>query len=104
MYSVLDRARRQGGNFSMKNDKKKDRESRSVKKVLEFYKLVVDSVPSGVITVDRQLRITDFNPWAEQLTGYSANEAKGQFCGEVLKGGMCKTRCLWRSLKRCSPS
>ena len=80
----------------MKNDKKKDRESRSVKKVLEFYKLVVDSVPSGVITVDRELRITDFNPWAEQLTGYSANEAIGQFCGEVLKGGLCKTRCPLR--------
>jgi PAS domain S-box-containing protein len=62
-------------------------------KDLAFYKFVVDSVPSGVITVDRYLRITGFNPWAERLTGYRAEEAIGSFCGEILRGGMCDTHC-----------
>ena len=77
----------------MKNGKEKNSDSQSVNKELAFYKLVLDSVPSGVITVDRNLRITDFNPRAEQLTGYSINEAIGKFCGEVLKGGMCNQMC-----------
>jgi PAS domain S-box-containing protein len=62
-------------------------------KDLAFYKFVVDSVPSGVITVDRNLRITGFNPWAEKLTGYKAEETIGSFCGEILQGGMCATHC-----------
>jgi two-component system phosphate regulon sensor histidine kinase PhoR len=66
-------------------------------KSLAFYKFVVDSVPSGVITVDRDLRITGFNPWAEQLTGYRAQEAIGSFCGEILQGGMCDTHCPLRT-------
>jgi PAS domain S-box-containing protein len=60
---------------------------------LALYKFVVDSVPTGVITVDRHLRITGFNPWAERLTGYRAEEAIGSFCGEILQGGMCDTHC-----------
>ncbi len=80
----------------MKDGKENNRESRSVSRELAFYKFVVNSVPTGVITVDPDLRITGFNPWAEQLTGYSANEAIGQFCGEVLKGSMCDTRCPLR--------
>jgi len=62
-------------------------------KDLAFYKFVVDSVPSGVITVDRHLRITGFNPWAEKLTGYRVEETIGSFCGEILQGGMCNTHC-----------
>jgi len=60
---------------------------------LAFYKFIVDSVPSGVITVDQDLRITGFNPWAGRLTGYTAEEAIGTFCGEILQGGMCDTHC-----------
>ncbi|MBN2059843.1 MAG: PAS domain-containing sensor histidine kinase [Deltaproteobacteria bacterium] len=66
-------------------------------KSLAFYKFVVDSVPSGVITVNHDLKITGFNPWAEHLTGYSADEALGSFCGEVLRGGMCSTNCPLRT-------
>jgi two-component system phosphate regulon sensor histidine kinase PhoR len=66
-------------------------------KDLAFYKFVVNSVPSGVITVDRNLRITGFNPWAERLTGYSAEEALGTFCGEILQGGMCDVQCPLRT-------
>ena len=66
-------------------------------KDLTFYKFVVDSVPSGVITVDKHLKITGFNPWAERLTGYHAEEAIGTFCSDILRGGMCDTRCPLRT-------
>jgi len=70
--------------------------SQALTKDLTFYKFVVNSVPTGVITVDRHLKITGFNPWAERLTGYSAEEAIGSFCGEILQGGMCDTHCPLR--------
>ncbi|MBP1740794.1 MAG: domain S-box [Deltaproteobacteria bacterium] len=72
---------------------KGDQMTQANTKDLAFYKFVLDSVPSGVITVDRDLRITGFNPWAERLTGYRAEEAIGSFCGEILHGGMCDTHC-----------
>jgi PAS domain S-box-containing protein len=81
----------------MENDPNQARELRSVKNSLAFFKFVVDSVPSGVITVDRNLKITGFNPWAERMTGYRAEEAIGSFCGEILQGGMCDTHCPLRT-------
>ena len=69
---------------------------RSADRGLALYKFIVESVPSGIITVDQDLRITGFNPWAERLTGYSAQEAVGTFCGGILKGGMCDSRCPLR--------
>jgi PAS domain S-box-containing protein len=85
---------------SNKQDKaetKTAQQTQAMTKDLAFYKFVVDSVPSGVITVDRDLTITGFNPWAEQLTGYRAEEAIGSFCGEILQGGMCDTHCPLRT-------
>ncbi len=58
-----------------------------------FYKFVINSVPVGILTVNSELEITGFNPWAEKITGYTAEEALGRYCGEVLKGGLCKTQC-----------
>jgi PAS domain S-box-containing protein len=81
----------------MRNGAKQDRKLRSAEKSLAFYKFVVDSVPSGVITVDRDLKITGFNPWAERLIGYRSEEAIGHFCGEILRGGMCDTHCPLRT-------
>ena len=72
--------------------------SQALTKDLAFYKFVVNSVPTGVITVDRDLKITGFNPWAERLTGYRAEEAIGSFCGEILQGGMCDTHCPLRGV------
>jgi len=85
---------------STKKDKsgtKSAQKTQSIEKDLAFYKFVVDSVPSGVMTVDRNMRITGFNPWAQRLTAYSAQEAIGTFCGEILRGGMCDTQCPLRT-------
>jgi two-component system phosphate regulon sensor histidine kinase PhoR len=57
-----------------------------------------------VVTVDSDLKITSFNPWAETLFGYSAREALGRFCGDVLHGGKCGSQCpLQTILSRQNP-
>lgn len=58
-----------------------------------FSRFVIDSLPVSVITVNREMRITSFNPWAEGLTGYSPEEAMGRFCGDILHGAMCELDC-----------
>ena len=60
---------------------------------MNFYGFVINSLPIAVITVNSELKITGFNPRAEQLTGYSKKEAMGHYCGEILRGGMCKINC-----------
>lgn len=73
-------------------------ESRHMKSItaldqLRFYKLIIDSMPVSIITVDFDLKITGFNQWAKEITGYSEKEAMGHYCGEILQGGMCKVQC-----------
>jgi PAS domain S-box-containing protein len=60
---------------------------------LPFYKFIIDSLPVAVITVSSELKITSFNPTAEELTGYSVKEAMGHYCGDILQGGMCRVNC-----------
>jgi len=43
-----------------------------------FYRFVIDSLPTAVLTVNADLKITGFNPLAEKITGYSAKEAMGE--------------------------
>jgi two-component system phosphate regulon sensor histidine kinase PhoR len=54
---------------------------------------IIQSMADGVITVDGEMRLTDLNRAAEQLTGYSRQEALGRFCGEVLQSSMCGREC-----------
>ncbi|MBN2122805.1 MAG: PAS domain-containing sensor histidine kinase [Deltaproteobacteria bacterium] len=60
---------------------------------LAFYRFVIHSLPVGVLTVNPRMKVTSFNPWAESLTGRSAKEALGRFCGDILQGGMCNIHC-----------
>ena len=60
---------------------------------LPFYKFIIDSLPVAVITVSSELKITSFNPAAEELTGYPLKEAIGRYCGDILQGGMCRINC-----------
>jgi two-component system phosphate regulon sensor histidine kinase PhoR len=65
---------------------------------LAFFKFVIQSLPVAVVTVNSELKITGFNLWAEGLTGYSAEEALGRFCGDILQGGMCQRECPLRTV------
>ena len=62
---------------------------------LEFAKghPILDSIADGVFTVDRDGRITSFNRAAEEITGYSREEAIGRPCSEVFKANICKHNC-----------
>jgi two-component system, OmpR family, phosphate regulon sensor histidine kinase PhoR len=54
---------------------------------------IIQSMADAVITVDGDMRITDLNRAAEKLTGFSREEALGQFCGKVLHSSMCGREC-----------
>ena len=60
---------------------------------LSFCYFILDSLPIAILAVDPDLRITRFNPWAQQITGIAEEQALGRYCGEILKGGMCGQNC-----------
>ncbi|MDY6950496.1 MAG: PAS domain-containing sensor histidine kinase [Thermodesulfobacteriota bacterium] len=64
---------------------------------LLFYRFVVDSLPTAVLTVNGDFRVTGFNPCAEKVTGYTEAEAMGRVCGDILQCGMCRLHCPLRT-------
>ena len=58
--------------------------------------VVLDSVADGVFTVDPDLHITYWNRAAEEITGYSAEEALGRHCHEVFRASLCIDECPMR--------
>jgi PAS domain S-box-containing protein len=55
---------------------------------------ILDSIADGVFTVDRDFIITTFNAAAEQITGFSAEEAIGERCYNIFRAPVCQTGCL----------
>ena len=55
--------------------------------------LILDSIADGVFTVDQQGRITSFNKAAERITGFSEEEAIGQYCHEIFRANTCFEAC-----------
>lgn len=53
-------------------------------KTHDWADFIIRHTPAAVITLDAQGRITDFNPAAEVLSGYSREEALGRAAEEVL--------------------
>lgn len=60
------------------------------------YKTILDSVADGVFTVDENWRITSWNRAAEQITGFSREEAVGQLCCEIFRSNVCQSECVLR--------
>lgn len=54
---------------------------------------IVESVSEGVLTVDLEKRVTYLNPAAETMTGFTAPEAVGQKCFDILRADVCELRC-----------
>ena len=59
--------------------------------------IILDSIADGVFTIDRDGRITSFNRAAERITGFTREEAVGQFCFDVFRASVCQREC---ALKR----
>lgn len=59
----------------------------------ESFVEILDRIPDGLFTTDRDWRINYFNPAAEKITGFSAKDAVGMFCKDVFKNSMCEADC-----------
>jgi len=59
--------------------------------------LVFENSREAVFTVDRDCRVTAFNPAAERLSGVPRDEAVGRHCYEVLCTDLCSERCALRN-------
>lgn len=57
-------------------------------------KLILDAINEGVFTVDKDFRIIAFNKYAEQITGWRAEDVIGKRCQEVFHSSICDTGCL----------
>ena len=59
----------------------------------EYLATILDSVADGVFTVDEEMRIASFNRAAQEITGFTAEEALGRKCHEVFRTGICFSTC-----------
>jgi PAS domain S-box-containing protein len=70
----------------------------------ERFQAVVQSISDGVLTVDREWRITCFNRAAEEITGFRRADVLGRPCYEVLRSDLCRDACpMRRTLDTGSP-
>jgi PAS domain S-box-containing protein len=60
---------------------------------LEHLSTILDSVADGVFTVDSSMHITWFNRAAEQITGFTQQEALGRPCCEIFRSSICFSAC-----------
>ena len=58
-----------------------------------FNEEILNSLAEGVLTVDKDFQINFFNKAAEQITGYKKEEVLGQFCKQVFKCELCRSKC-----------
>ncbi len=58
----------------------------------EYFRVTLSSIGDGVIAADKEGRVTFLNPCAEELTGWSVDEAQGQPLTEVFRIVNEKTR------------
>jgi PAS domain S-box-containing protein len=63
----------------------------------ESFVEILNRIPDGLFTTDREWRITYFNPAAEKITGFSSYDAVGMYCKDVFKNTICESDC---ALKR----
>jgi len=59
-----------------------------------FFPLIFDNISQGIFTIDGGGRITSFNRKAEEITGYSREEAIGTYCHEIFQADRCQGTCL----------
>ncbi|ADW18350.1 PAS modulated sigma54 specific transcriptional regulator, Fis family [Desulfobulbus propionicus DSM 2032] len=55
--------------------------------------LILDSIADGVFTVDRNWNITSFNRAAEEITGWSREDAMGMSCSDIFHSSICGKNC-----------
>lgn len=61
---------------------------------------ILNRIPDGLFTTDREFRITYFNPAAERITGFSSSDAVGMYCKDVFKNPICEFDCALKQAVR----
>jgi len=62
----------------------------------EIAAIIFDSIGEGVFTTDPDCRITAFNRAAEQITGFTREQAVGRYCFDIFRTEICQSRCALR--------
>jgi PAS domain S-box-containing protein len=57
----------------------------------EQLRQILDQLPDGLVTMDKQGRITYFNTAAERITGIPKDDAVGMHCRNLFQSTTCKT-------------
>ena len=58
-----------------------------------FFNVILDSVADGVFTINEKGEITFFNRAAEEITGFTKEEALGNNCFDIFRANICQTNC-----------
>jgi PAS domain S-box-containing protein len=58
-----------------------------------FFHVILDSVADGVFTINEKGEITFFNRAAEEITGFTKEEALGHNCFDIFRANICQTNC-----------
>jgi two-component system, OmpR family, phosphate regulon sensor histidine kinase PhoR len=69
------------------------REEMGAAYVQRLQDLVIESMPMGVIAVNPEMQVIELNPGAQKIIGSSREKVVGNYCGDVLNGGLCGHRC-----------
>ena len=64
----------------------------------KFFNIIFNSIADGVFTTDGKGRITFFNKAAEEITGFSSEEAIGRYCYEIFRADICQSRCVLKEV------
>ena len=59
-----------------------------------FFNVILDSVADGVFTINEKGEITFFNRAAEEITGFTKEEALGHNCFDIFRANICQTNCV----------
>jgi PAS domain S-box-containing protein len=62
----------------------------------ERFEAILSSISDGVFTVDQDGLIACFNRAAQEMTGYSLEEALGRPCWKILRSNICRDSCALR--------
>lgn len=62
----------------------------------QLVSLILDSITEGVFTVDDNLRINFFNQAAQNITGFTQEQALGKHCFEIFHSSLCRSKCALR--------
>ena len=70
----------------------------------EFLDNILESMDGGVLTVDKNARITSFNRAAEEITGLKREEVLNKECCHILKSDLCQEACPLKEILKTGKS